>query len=67
MGNYVGIFKDVSSQKAAEEELERMAYYDPLSGLPNRATSCWWKRRVVSGAAFGSRIPWLGLAATSSR
>jgi diguanylate cyclase (GGDEF)-like protein len=37
VSNYVGIFKDVSSQKAAEEELERMAYYDPLTGLPNRA------------------------------
>lgn len=36
VSNYVGIFKDVSSQKAAEEELERMAYYDPLTGLPNR-------------------------------
>lgn len=37
VSNYVGIFKDVSNQKAAEEELERMAYYDPLTGLPNRA------------------------------
>ena len=36
VSNYMGIFKDVSSQKAAEEELERMAYYDPLTGLPNR-------------------------------
>jgi len=37
VSNYVGIFKDVTSQKAAEEELERLAYYDPLTGLPNRA------------------------------
>ncbi|MEZ5559990.1 MAG: EAL domain-containing protein [Pseudomonadales bacterium] len=37
ISNYVGIFKDVTSQKAAEEELERMAYFDPLTGLPNRA------------------------------
>jgi diguanylate cyclase (GGDEF)-like protein/PAS domain S-box-containing protein len=35
--NYVGIFKDVTQQKAIEEKLERMAYYDPLTGLPNRA------------------------------
>jgi diguanylate cyclase (GGDEF)-like protein/PAS domain S-box-containing protein len=34
--HYVGIFKDVTQQKAVEEKLERMAYYDPLTGLPNR-------------------------------
>jgi diguanylate cyclase (GGDEF)-like protein/PAS domain S-box-containing protein len=34
--NYVGIFKDISQQKAIEERLERMAYYDPLTQLPNR-------------------------------
>jgi diguanylate cyclase (GGDEF)-like protein/PAS domain S-box-containing protein len=35
--HYVGIFKDVTQQKAVEEKLQRMAYYDPLTELPNRA------------------------------
>ena len=35
--NYVGLFKDFTQQKAVEMKLERMAYYDPLTGLPNRA------------------------------
>ena len=35
--NYVGTFKDVSHQKLTEEKLEKLAYYDPLTSLPNRA------------------------------
>ncbi len=35
--NYVGIFSDITEQKAAAEQLERLAYYDPLTNLPNRA------------------------------
>ncbi len=35
--NYVGIFSDITEQKAAAEQLERLAYYDPLTKLPNRA------------------------------
>ena len=35
--NYVGLFKDFTQQKAVEMKLERMAYFDPLTGLPNRA------------------------------
>jgi len=34
--NYVGIVKDVSRQKKYEKKLEHMAYYDPLTHLPNR-------------------------------
>ncbi|MBX3705983.1 MAG: EAL domain-containing protein [Pseudomonadales bacterium] len=37
ISSYVANFKDITSQKAAEEELERMAYYDPLTSLPNRS------------------------------
>jgi len=35
--NYVAVFKDVTHQKAAEEKLEQLAYFDPLTELPNRA------------------------------
>ncbi|MEO5365014.1 MAG: EAL domain-containing protein [Magnetococcus sp. WYHC-3] len=34
--HYVGIFMDISQQKATEEQLERLAFFDPLTGLPNR-------------------------------
>jgi diguanylate cyclase (GGDEF)-like protein/PAS domain S-box-containing protein len=35
--NYVGVFCDISSRKSAERKLARLAYSDPLTGLPNRA------------------------------
>ena len=34
---YVALFADISSLKEQEEKLERLAHYDPLTGLPNRA------------------------------
>ncbi len=34
--NYVGIFQDITKQKATEESLNQLAFYDPLTGLPNR-------------------------------
>ena len=37
VSHYVGIFTDISQQKATEEKLQQLAYYDPLTGLPNRA------------------------------
>ncbi|VAW43824.1 diguanylate cyclase/phosphodiesterase (GGDEF & EAL domains) with PAS/PAC sensor(s) [hydrothermal vent metagenome] len=33
---YVGIFNDLSDQKKAEEKLEELSFYDPLTHLPNR-------------------------------
>jgi diguanylate cyclase (GGDEF)-like protein/PAS domain S-box-containing protein len=37
VAHYVGIFMDISQQKATEEKLEQLAFYDPLTQLPNRA------------------------------
>ena len=39
-GHIVGIsgtIQDISERKRAEEQLEKLAYYDPLTGLANRA------------------------------
>lgn len=33
---YVGVFMDISNMKQAEQQLEKLAYYDPLTNLPNR-------------------------------
>jgi diguanylate cyclase (GGDEF)-like protein/PAS domain S-box-containing protein len=35
--NYVSLMSDISLQKAHEQELEHIARYDVLTGLPNRA------------------------------
>lgn len=34
--HYVGILSDITQLKAAENQLRRMAYFDPLTALPNR-------------------------------
>ncbi len=34
---YVGVFSDITYRKKAEEELRKLANYDSLTGLPNRA------------------------------
>ena len=34
--NYVGAFRDITLSKAAEDEIKHLAFYDTLSGLPNR-------------------------------
>nr|CRH05804.1 Diguanylate cyclase/phosphodiesterase with PAS/PAC sensor(S) [Candidatus Magnetococcus massalia] len=34
--NYVAIFADISHLKATEQQLEKLAYYDALTDLPNR-------------------------------
>ncbi len=35
--HYVALFSDISALKAHESQLERIAHYDVLTGLPNRA------------------------------
>ena len=37
MLNYVALLSDISPQKRHEQELEHIAHYDTLTGLPNRA------------------------------
>ncbi|MCU7921940.1 MAG: EAL domain-containing protein [Candidatus Thiodiazotropha sp. (ex Dulcina madagascariensis)] len=34
--HYVALFSDISTQKAQQQQLEHIAHYDALTGLPNR-------------------------------
>lgn len=34
--NYLAMFSDISPMKQQQEELDRIAHHDPLTGLPNR-------------------------------
>ncbi len=36
VSNYVAAFTDISEHKEAKEAIHRLAYYDPLTNLPNR-------------------------------
>ncbi|MBZ9558896.1 MULTISPECIES: GGDEF domain-containing phosphodiesterase [Modicisalibacter] len=36
VGHYVGLFTDISRHKAREQDLRRVGFEDPLTGLPNR-------------------------------
>ncbi len=36
VSHYVGTLSDISQRKAAEDEIKHLAFYDPLTRLPNR-------------------------------
>jgi diguanylate cyclase (GGDEF)-like protein/PAS domain S-box-containing protein len=36
VSNYVAVFADITSLKKSQSDLEYLAHYDPLTGLPNR-------------------------------
>ncbi|MCG7867740.1 MAG: EAL domain-containing protein [Candidatus Thiodiazotropha taylori] len=35
--NYIAVFTDISRQKKAEETIHKLAFYDTLTGLPNKS------------------------------
>lgn len=36
VANYVTSFSDITQRKAAEDQIRQLAFFDPLTGLPNR-------------------------------
>jgi diguanylate cyclase (GGDEF)-like protein len=43
--HYVGVKIDITERKAAEAEIQQLAFYDPLTGLPNR-------RKLLDGLQY---------------
>jgi diguanylate cyclase (GGDEF)-like protein/PAS domain S-box-containing protein len=50
--NYVAAFTDITKDKAAEQTIHNLAYYDPLTTLPNRRLL--WER-LKHGVELGRR------------
>lgn len=47
------IIRDISSRKQAEENIHRLAYYDTLTGLPNRTSFKERLQKMLDGAKVG--------------
>ncbi|MBF0283833.1 MAG: PAS domain S-box protein [Magnetococcales bacterium] len=52
ISHFVGIFIDITQRKVAEQNLERLAFYDALTGIPNRM---YFMERLKQGLADARR------------
>lgn len=51
---FIGIIRDITARKAAEEEIRSLAFYDPLTHLPNRRLLMdRFKQALASSARSG--------------
>lgn len=57
ISHYVAAFTDITDRKAAEERIHNLAFYDPLTGLPNRRLLL---DRLQQAMAAGCRSGQLG-------
>ncbi|MFX6972987.1 diguanylate cyclase, partial [Acinetobacter baumannii] len=48
---YRGLGRDITAQKQAEAEIQRLAFYDELTGLPNRRLLMDRLERAVTQSA----------------
>jgi len=52
--NYVATLVDITLRKSAEEEIQHLAFYDPLTGLPNRRLLMDRLRQALASSARGN-------------
>jgi predicted signal transduction protein with EAL and GGDEF domain/DNA-binding response OmpR family regulator len=53
LGPLIGIVQDITMQRETERQVTRLAYFDTLTGLPNRAYLTEFLERAVSAAHRG--------------
>ncbi len=53
--HYVGTLIDITERKAAEKEIEHLAYYDPLTQLPNRRLFLDRLQQALAGCGRSGR------------
>ncbi len=53
--HYIGTHIDISARKAAEEEIKSLAFYDPLTGLPNRRLLMVRLKQALASSARSGR------------
>ena len=56
VSNYVGTFTDATDRIAAAEKIERLAFYDPLTLLPNRRLMMDRLERALTNSARSNRF-----------
>lgn len=54
--HYVGIFTDITEHKRQQEQIERLAYYDALTRLPNRVLLADRMRQAIAHADRSKRM-----------
>jgi diguanylate cyclase (GGDEF)-like protein/PAS domain S-box-containing protein len=53
--HFVAVFRDISSRKKTEQEIHQLAFYDPLTGLPNRRLLLDRLHQALAASARNSR------------
>lgn len=54
--NFVGTYSDITTNKEAEAEIHRLAYYDALTGLPNRRMLMERLKQAMAGGARSEQL-----------
>ena len=54
--HYVAAFTDVTERKAAEEQIQHLAFFDALTGLPNRRLLMDRLRQAIASCARGQNF-----------
>jgi diguanylate cyclase (GGDEF)-like protein/PAS domain S-box-containing protein len=55
VSNYIGTFSDISRNTEAEAEIHRLAFYDPLTQLPNRRLLLDRLQQAITASARSGR------------